>query len=179
MYKTVLVTGMSGFIGIYCAKYLLNEGYKVKGTVRNSSKKEEVINTFKKNDINIKNLTFEILELTSDNGWDKAINGCEFVMHVASPFRIANPRNEDEMILPAVEGTKRVLEASQKGGVKRIVLTSSIVSMMSSNRRGQFGPEDWTDLNYPNLNTYISSKTLAERSAWDYTDENKKYLRWN
>mgnify|MGYP001359187484 CR=1 FL=1 len=79
MSKTVLVTGISGFIGIYCAKYLLNEGYKVKGTVRNSSKKEEVINTFKKNDINIKNLTFEILELTSDNGWDKAINGCELL----------------------------------------------------------------------------------------------------
>ena len=103
MSRTVLVTGVSGFIGIYCAKYLLNEGYKVKGTVRNYSKKEEVINTFKKNDISIKNLTFEILELTSDNGWDKAINGCEFVMHVASPFRIANPRNEDEMISPALE----------------------------------------------------------------------------
>ena len=147
MSKTVLVTGISGFIGIYCAKYLLNEGYKVRGTVRNYSKKKEVINTFKKNDINIKNLTFEILELTSDNGWDKAINGCEFVMHVASPFRIANPRNEDEMISPAVEGTRRVLEASQKAGVKRIVLTSSIVSMMSSIRRGQFGPKDWTDLN--------------------------------
>ena len=174
MSKTVLVTGISGFIGIYCAKYLLNEGYKVRGTVRNYSKKKEVINTFKKNDINIKNLTFEILELTSDNGWDKAINGCEFVMHVASPFRIANPRNEDEMISPAVEGTRRVLEASQKAGVKRIVFTSSIVSMMSSIRRGQFGPKDWTDLNYPNLNTYIRSKTLAEKSAWDFIDENKK-----
>ena len=174
MSRTVLVTGISGFIGIYCAKYLLNEGYKVRGTVRNYSKKEEVINTFKKNDINIKNLTFEILELTSDNGWDKAINGCEFVMHVASPFRIANPRKEDEMISPAVEGTRRVLEASQKAGVKRIVLTSSIVSMMSSIRRGQFGPKDWTDLNYPNLNTYIRSKTLAEKSAWDFIDENKK-----
>ena len=75
-------------------------------------------------------------------------------MHVASPFRIANPRNEDEMISPAVEGTKRVLEASQKAGVKRIVLTSSIVSMMSSIRRGQFGPKDWTDLNYPNPVSY-------------------------
>ena len=124
MSKTVLITGISGFIGLYCAKELLDNGYEVIGTVRNLAKKEEVINTFKKNDINIKNLSFEILELTSDNGWDKAMKCCEFVMHVASPFRIANPKNEDEMILPAVEGTRRVLEASQKAGVKRIVITS-------------------------------------------------------
>ena len=154
MSKTVLVTGISGFIGLYCAKELLEKGYKVIGTVRNSAKREEVINTFKKNDINLKNLTFEILELTSNNGWDKAIQDCEYVMHVASPFRIANPKNENDMISPAVEGTRRVLEASQKAGIKRVVLTSSIVSMMSSIRRGQFGPKDWTDLNYPNLNTY-------------------------
>ena len=174
MSKTVFVTGISGFIGLYCVKELLNKGYKVKGTVRNSSKQNEVINTFKKNKINIKNLKFKILDLTSDNGWDNAIEGCDFVMHVASPFRIAIPKNEDEMILPAVEGTRRVLEASQKGGVKRIVLTSSIVSMMSSIRRGQFGPKDWTDINYPNLSTYIKSKTLAERSAWDFIYKNKK-----
>ncbi len=174
MSKTVLVTGISGFIGLYCAKELLEKGYKVIGTVRNSAKREEVINTFKKNDINLKNLTFEILELTSNNGWDKAIQDCEYVMHVASPFRIANPKNENEMLSPAVEGTRRVLEASQKAGIKRVVLTSSIVSMMSSIRRGQFGPKDWTDLNYPNLNTYIRSKTIAERSAWDFINENKK-----
>ena len=171
MSKTVLVTGISGFIGLYCAKELLENGYKVIGTVRNSAKREEVINTFKKNDINLKNLTFEILELTSNNGWDKAIQDCEYVMHVASPFRIANPKNENDMISPAVEGTSRVLEASQKGGVKRIVLTSSILSMMSSLRRGQFGPKDWTDINYPNLSTYIKSKTLAERVAWDFMND--------
>ena len=179
MSKTVLVTGISGFIGLYCVKELLNKGYKVKGTVRNSSKQNEVINTFKKNKINIKNLKFKILDLTSDNGWDNAIEGCDFVMHVASPFRIAIPKNEDEMILPAVEGTRRVLEASQKGGVKRIVLTSSIVSMMSSIRCGQFGPEDWTDTNYPNLSTYIRSKTLAERLAWDFINKNKKGSKMN
>ena len=176
MSKTVLVTGISGFIGLYCVKELLNKGYKVKGTVRNSSKQNEVINTFKKNKINIKNLKFKILDLTSDNGWDNAIEGCDFVMHVASPFRIAIPKNEDEMILPAVEGTRRVLEASQKGGVKRIVLTSSIVSMMSSIRLGHFGPKDWTDINSPNLSTYIKSKTLAERSAWDFINKNKKKI---
>ena len=114
MSKTVLVTGISGFIGLYCAKELLDKGHKVIGTVRNYAKREEVINTFKKNDINLTNLTFEILELTSNNGWDKAIQGCDYVMNVASPFRIANPKNKNDMISPAVEGTRRVLEASQK-----------------------------------------------------------------
>ena len=114
------------------------------------------------------------MDLTSDHGWEKAIRGCDFVMNVASPFRIANPKNEDEMILSAIEGTIRVLKASQKEGVKRIILTSSIVSMMSSIRHGEFGPKDWSDLNYPNLSTYIKSKTLSERSTWDFINENKK-----
>ena len=114
------------------------------------------------------------MDLTSDYGWEKAIRGCDFDMHVASPFRIANPKNEDEMILPAVEGTIRVLKASQKEGVKRIILSSSIVSIMSIIRHGKFGPKDWTDLNYPNLSTYIKSETLSEKSAWDFINENKK-----
>jgi dihydroflavonol-4-reductase len=94
-------------------------------------------------------------------------------MHVASPFRIANPKDENEMLLPAVEGTKRVLKAANKASVKKVIMTSSIVSMMSSIRRGQFGPEDWTDINYPNLNTYIKSKTLAEKAAWTFIDQHK------
>ena len=95
-------------------------------------------------------------------------------MHIASPFMIANPKNEDEMLSSAVEGTRRVLNASQKAGVKKIILTSSTVSMMSSIRRGQFGPKDWTDLNYLDISTYIKSKTIAEKSAWDFFNENKK-----
>ena len=102
------------------------------------------------------------------------MKGCDFVMHVASPFRIANPKDENEMILPAVEGTKRILKAANKASVKKVILTSSIVSMMSSIRRGQFGPEDWTDINYPNLNTYIKSKTLAEKAAWTFIDQHKE-----
>ena len=174
MSQTVLLTGISGFIGLYCAKELLNAGFKVKGTVRNSLKQQEVIDTMKSNDISTKNLQFFELDLTSDNGWDKAMKGCDFVMHVASPFRIANPKDENEMILPAVEGTKRVLKFANKASVKKIILTSSIVSMMSSIRRGQFGPEDWTDINYPNLNTYIKSKTLAEKAAWTFINQLKK-----
>ena len=173
MPQTVLLTGISGFIGLYCAKELLDSGFTVRGTIRSKHKEQAVCDTMKSNNVNIENLEFELLDLNSDSGWDQSMKGIDYVMHVASPFRIANPKSENEMILPAVEGTKRVLHAADKASVKRVILTSSIVAMMSSLRRGCFGPNDWTDVNYPNLNTYIKSKTLAERAAWQLINENK------
>lgn len=174
MPKTVLLTGVSGFIGLYCAKELLEGGFKVRGTIRNPTKELVVRDALKLSEIKSEYLTFVVLDLTSDNGWDEAMQGCDYVMHVASPFRIANPKKESEMIEPAVEGTKRVLRAAQQAKIKRVVLTSSIVSMMASLRLGQFGPDDWTDVTYPNLSTYIKSKTLAEKVAWDFVNSQQK-----
>ena len=91
-------------------------------------------------------------------------------MHVASPFAIASPKNEDEMIRPAVEGTLRALRAAKAAGVKRVVLTSSLVAMMGVMKTGTVGPDDWTDVNAANTSTYIKSKTLAERAAWEFID---------
>jgi len=173
MPQTVLLTGISGFIGLYCAKELLDSGFEVRGTIRSQPKEQDVRDTMKRNNVNSENLEFRLLDLNSNNGWEQSMKGIDYVMHVASPFRIANPKNENEMILPAVEGTKRVLRAAQKANVKRFILTSSVVAMMSSLRRGCFGPNDWTDVHYPNLNTYIKSKTLAERAAWQLINENK------
>ena len=82
----------------------------------------QVVVVMKSKDISIKNLKFVELDLTSDNGWDKAMKGCDFVLHVASPFRIANPKDENEMILPAVEGTKRILKAANKASIKKVIL---------------------------------------------------------
>ena len=172
--EKVLLTGISGFIGLYCAKELLESGFNVRGTVRNLEKKKQVLNTLKKNEVDTKNLEFSTLDLTNDKGWSKAIEDCTYIMHVASPFRITNPKDDAEMIVPAVEGTNRIMKFAKKGNIKRIVLTSSIVSMMCSIRNGQFGPNDWTDVNYPKLNTYIKSKTLAEKAAWSHLTENKK-----
>ena len=174
MKKTVLLTGISGYIGLYCAKELLETGFKVRGTIRSRKKEATVLNTLALSKKNSKNLTFELLDLTSDTGWNRAVEGCDFIMHVASPFRIANPKKEIEMIGPAVDGTKRVLYAAQNAGVKRVIVTSSIVSMMASLRRGRFGPHNWTDVTYPNLNTYIKSKTLAEKAAWDWIRSQQK-----
>ena len=174
MSEMVLVTGISGFIGLYCAKELLERGFKVRGTIRSPQKEKNVRDALELSHIASENLHFAILDLNSDNGWDDATQNCDYVLHVASPFRIANPKNENDMIGPAVEGTKRVLRSAHKNNVKRVVLTSSIVSMMSSLRKGRFGPDDRTDVNYPNLNTYIKSKTLAEKAAWDFVNSQQK-----
>ena len=171
--KTVLLTGISGYIGLHCARELLDAGFEVRGTIRDSKKVSVVQNALTLTDEELKHLSFVVLDLTSDNGWDEAVQGCDYVMHVASPFRIANPKIESDMIGPAVEGTERVLRATQRANVKRIVITGSIVSMMASLRHGRFGPNDWTDVTYPDLSTYVKSKTLAERTAWDWVNSHK------
>lgn len=171
--EKVLLTGISGYIGLHCAKELLLSGFKVRGTIRKSRKQKQVQEVMATENVDLGNLEFALLDLTSDNGWESAMHGCDYVMHIASPFRIANPKNDAEMTVPAVDGTNRVMRAAKNAKIKRVILTSSIVAMMASIRRGLFKPDDWTDLNYPNLSTYIKSKTLAERAAWTFLDENK------
>ncbi len=166
--KTVLLTGISGYIGLHCAKELLEAGYAVRGSIRHLNKEREVFDTLTAAAVDTTNLTLVELDLTTDEGWDQAAVGCDFVMHVASPFTIANPKTPDEIIIPAVEGTLRVLRAAKHANVTRVVLTSSTLSMMGSMKTGTFGPESWTDVNTPYLSTYTKSKTLAEKAAWDF-----------
>ena len=169
--KTVLLTGISGYIGLHCAKKLLDAGYNVRGSVRSQAKGQEALNTLAAASVDTQNLTLVELDLTLDNGWEDASAGCEFVMHVASPFIIANPKNPEEILLPAIDGTLRALRAAKKAGVRRVVLTSSIVSMMASMKTGTFGPNDWTDVDAPGISIYMKSKTLAEKAAWDFINQ--------
>ena len=168
MNKKVLLTGISGYIGLHCAKILLEKGYTVVGTVRSTKKEEEVIKTLNSNSVSIENLSFTHLDLSSDKGWDSALSNCNYVMHVASPFTVENPKNESDMLGPAVDGTLRVLKAAKKNGVKRVVLTSSTVAIMGGKKTGTITPDDWSDLNSKNISTYFKSKTLAEKAAWDF-----------
>ena len=168
MSKTILLTGVSGYIGLHCAKILLENGYNVVGSVRTENKANEVKSTLKSASVSIKNLSFAHLDLNSDNGWDSALSNCDFVMHMASPFTVENPKNEMDMLGPAVDGTLRVLKAAKKNGVKRVVLTSSTVAIMGGKKTGTITPEEWTDLNSKNISTYFKSKTLAEQAAWDF-----------
>jgi len=167
--KKVLVTGISGFVGQHCAAELLKKGYAVRGSVRSLSKNNEVINGIK-NEVDPKgNLEFCVLDLMRDEGWDKAMEGCDFVLHIASPFVVKVPKDENELIKPAVEGTLRALKAAKKAGIKRVVLTSSTVAMHGGKSGTiKINPDSWTDVNAKNVTAYFKSKTLAEESAWNF-----------
>ena len=169
MNKKVLLTGISGYIGNHCAVELLKNGYSVRGSVRNLSKKEAVIEAINKQIDPKDNLEFCELDLLEDKGWDKAMEGCEFVLHVASPYVMIEPRDENEYIKPAVEGTMRALKAAKNSGVKRVVLTSSMVSMLeNADKSINIDYNSWTNVKAKNISAYAKSKTLAERSAWDF-----------
>jgi dihydroflavonol-4-reductase len=179
--KRVLVTGITGFVGQHCAAELLKKGYAVRGSVRSLSKTDEVVNGIKKEIDPKGNLEFCELDLMKDAGWDKAMEGCDYVLHVASPFVVKVPKDENELIKPAVDGTLRALKAAKKAGVKRVVLTSSTVAMHG----GQHGlikinQDSWTNVDAKNVTAYFKSKTLAEKSAWEFiknqTGENKLEL---
>ena len=170
MTDTVLITGISGYVGLHCASLLLQAGYTVRGTVRSSAKEQEVRETMATVFGDTSNLEFVHLDLTRDQGWDEALAGCSYALHVASPFVIANPKDEAEMITPAVDGTLRVLRAAKKAGVQRVVLTSTILAMMGSLKKGIFGPSDWTQVESADISTYTKSKTLAEQAAWDFIE---------
>ena len=171
--EKVLVTGVSGFLGHHCAVELLKSGYHVKGSVRDLNKKSEVLNGIKKEiDPNGK-LEFVKLDLLSDDGWDDAMQGCKYVLHVAGPFSVKEPDDQNEYIEPIRGGTMRALKFAKKAKVKRFVLTSSAVTMMgvvydSNEDTGTVDIKDWTDPNSKNINTYIKAKTLSEKAAWDF-----------
>lgn len=165
MAERVLLTGISGYIGQYCGAELLNQGYEVVGTVRSLSKADATRAAIAAV-APVERLTFAEADLLSDQGWDEAVQGCTYVMHVASPFVLAEPKNENELITPAVDGTRRVISAAQRASVRRLVLTSSTVAMISGKPSGRYGPDAWSDTN-ANIGAYAKSKTLAERAAWD------------
>jgi dihydroflavonol-4-reductase len=169
MSKKVLLTGISGYIGNHCAVELLKNGYSVLGSVRNLSKSRKVIDSIEKEVDPKGNLEFCELDLLSDDGWDEAMKGCDFVMHVASPFINIEPKDENELIRPAVDGTMRALNAAKKAGVKRVVLTSSMVSMLEdADKSIKVDVKSWTNVKAKNVSAYAKSKTLAEKAAWEF-----------
>jgi dihydroflavonol-4-reductase len=174
MKQRVLVTGISGYVGQHVAAQLLNHGYEVVGTVRAFSKSAAPKSALAAV-ASVERLSFVEADLLSDSGWDDAMSGCDYVMHVASPFFVAVPKDENVLIQPAVEGTERVLAAAKKAGVKRVVLTSSIVAVTSGLPSGRYGSDSWSNLN-ANIGAYAKSKTLAEKAAWDFVKDGSMEL---
>ncbi|MBT3337872.1 MAG: aldehyde reductase [Anaerolineae bacterium] len=167
---TVLVTGASGFVGIHCVAILLKEGYQVRGTVRSMEHEEALRKTLSKL-VDADDRFFLVeTDLLSDSGWDKAMQDCDYVLHVASPFPLGEPKDEDDLIIPAREGTLRVLRAASRNGVKRVVQTSSVAAIAYGHPKEKinFDESDWSVPNSPTISAYSKSKTLAEHAAWDF-----------
>jgi nucleoside-diphosphate-sugar epimerase len=170
---TVLVTGGSGFLGGWCVIELLRRGYTVKTTVRSLSREDQVRAAVSSAADPGNRLTVLAADLTSDEGWPEAVEGCDYVLHVASPFPPKQPKDPDELIVPAREGTLRVLRAGLDAGSKRIVVTSSVaaIRLSADTAARPLNEGDWTDPDSPGLTPYVRSKTIAERAAWDLVRE--------
>ncbi|RCS22834.1 aldehyde reductase [Phyllobacterium salinisoli] len=164
----VLVTGVSGFLGGHVALQLLQQGYRVRGTIRRMASATTRIPRFQPF---TENLSLVEADLNYDQGWTEAVSGCDYVIHTASPFPSGAVRDEAGLIRTARDGTLRVLRAAHQGRVQRVVLTSSIAATNHGSGRAPFSERDWTDVGSKRATPYYKSKTLAERAAWAFANE--------
>jgi nucleoside-diphosphate-sugar epimerase len=171
--ESVLVTGGSGFLGGWCIIGLLNRGYRVRTTVRDIAREQEVRSALSAEVEAGDRLSFFKADLGDDGGWREAVAGCDYVLHVASPFPSKQPDNPDDLIVPARDGTLRVLRTSLDAGVKRIVVTSSVAAIRGSGKADSEirTEEDWTDASNESFTPYTRSKTLAEQAAWKFMQD--------
>lgn len=166
---TVLVSGGSGYIGSWCVIGLLQRGYAVRTTVRDLRREGEVRAMVAKQVDPGNRLSVHAANLSSDEGWDAAAEGVEYVLHVASPLGVPPPKNPDDLIIPARDGAVRVIRAAIKVGAKRVVMTSSVAAT-SQDTKAPDGVSDesvWTNPDDPGADAYTRSKTIAERAAWE------------
>ncbi len=175
--KTVLLTGITGYIAKHIAAQLLDAGYAVRGSMRSTKRVQEVnaaVAKGLKDPSNLTRLSFCELDLTKDLGWTDAMRGVDAVLHTASPFPLVQPKNEQDLITPAVDGTLRAMKAAQDAGVTRVILTSSTVAISGSDLTSSqtaYSEENWTDVNDKGTSAYAKSKTLAEKAAWDFVKD--------
>lgn len=165
----VLVTGASGYIAGFIIKALAADGWPVRGTVRNPARAEEVRTT-----LGLPDLELVVCDLMSDAGWAEAVAGISFVQHIASPIPAGEPKNPDDLIVPAREGALRALRFAHAAGVKRVVMTSSMAAIAYGHGDGHapFTEADWSNINSLESYAYIKSKTRAERAARDWMAAN-------
>ena len=174
----VLLTGVTGFLGSHTTIQLLNKGYSVLGTLRNINRAEEIKSVIGQHTKHIDKLTFAEADLSNKAAWSPLMKGIEYVQHIASPIPRNLPKDEAEIINPAVNGTLAVLEAAAQNGVKRVILTSSsgaiIYGKAKDKRSGIYSEDDWSNPDNKKDNTpYFRSKAMAERAAWDFIEKDQ------
>ncbi len=165
----VLVTGASGYIAGFIIKALVRDGWQVRGTIRNLSRAAEVRAT-----LGLPDLELVACDLMSDAGWAEAMAGIEFVQHIASPIPAGEPKDPDDLIVPAREGALRALRFAKAADVKRVVMTSSMAAIAYGHGQGRapFTEADWSNVTSVDAYAYIKSKTIAERAARDWMAAN-------
>lgn len=173
--KKALVTGASGYIAKHIVLQLLDAGWSVCGSARSAQKAEQIRDAMRACVQDPKTLdqrlSFVELDLSKDAGWEDALKGMDALLHTASPFPMGHPKNENDLIRPAVDGALRALNAAHKAGVTRVVMTSSSAAILScdlTDGQSAYTEANWTDINHPTATPYIKSKTLAEQAAWDF-----------
>lgn len=169
MHETVVLTCISGFIAKHIAIKLLNAGYVVRGSLRDLARADDVRRALAPQ-ADLTHLSFVQLDLTKNDNWVEAMEGATALIHTASPFPIAPPKQDDELILPAVEGTLRAVTAAYAAGIRRAIVTSSTVALTDPFHRGAMDETTWCDPNVAETSAYAKSKTLAERAAWDFAE---------
>lgn len=172
--KKVFVTGASGFIAKHIVQTLLAKNYQVRASVRSKARQAELEALFPD-----ANLEFAFLDLNKDDGWQEAMHGCDVLMHTASPFPFSQPKDPQELIRPAVDGTKRALQAAHDAGIKRVILTSSCAAIYKDDSKPPMQVSDetnWTSPESPMVSAYEASKTLAERAAWEFVGEHQNMV---
>ena len=165
----VLVTGGNGYLGAQLVAALLRDGRAVRATVRSTAREAGLREAVRRGGADGSGLEVVTADLMDDDGWKAAAAGCEEVHHVATPFPAVQPDDPDELIVPARDGTLRVLRAARDAGARRVVLTSSFAAIgYSPKPTAEFTEDDWTDPDTPGLPPYPKSKAVAERAAWDF-----------
>ena len=178
--KTVLITGGSGFVGSHCIVAALKSGFVVKTTIRSQDKISAVKEMLSNAGIDdLSKLSYQIADLEHDSGWEEAMRGVNYVLHVASPFPSKSPVDAEKVIIPSIEGTLRVLQQASISDVKRVVLTSSFGAIGYGHPKSKkhFTENDWSPSDSKNISTYIRSKIEAEKMAWKFIEESKSGLQ--
>ena len=168
--EKVLVTGATGYIGLHCIHQLLNQGYAVNGSVRSPERKDEIFQALQNHNTSTENLNIFTFNLNDDEGWDEGMEGCDYLLHVASPIALEN-HDEDFFVKPAVAGVNRAMKFAKKHNVKKVVLTSSVAAIYETmESKSYYDENDWSDPENPAISHYSKSKTLAERAAWEFVE---------
>lgn len=179
--KSVLLTGITGFLGSHTAIQLLNKGYELVGTLRSKDRIDSIRKIIGKHTANINNLTFAEADLNDANIWLQLTKNIDYVQHIASPFPRALPKHENDLILPAKEGTLNILKAAAANNVKRVVMVSSLAAVVYGKTKNElnkvFNENDWTDeTNKKDTTPYFRSKAIAEKAAWEFMKQNNSGL---